>query len=95
MITHIVLFKLKDNTADNRNALIAKLRSLEGQVPTLRDIEVGENFTPQERAYDVGLITRFDSREGLAAYAVDPYHQQVLTYVKAVIIDSKVVDFES
>lgn len=94
-LTHVVLFKLKDNSAESVQATIDQLRSLDGQVPTLRSIEVGANVVASSRAYDIGLITRFDDLAGMEAYQVHPVHQEVLAYMGTVVERAVAVDFES
>lgn len=93
MFTHVVLFKLKDGDRANAEAVRARLMSMQGQVAPLRQIEVGINVIPSERAYDLALITRFDSRADYDAYQVDPFHQDVLAYMKTVLAGSVAVDF--
>lgn len=95
MLTHVVLFKLADPTAENIAAFAQKLQSLEGRVPQLRGIEVGTDVVRSERSCDVALITRFDSLADMEAYQVHPYHQEVLGYVKRVITKAHAVDFDS
>jgi hypothetical protein len=74
MIAHIVLFKLKDPTAENVNAVKEMLLSMNGKVPMLRKLEVGTDVIRSERSYDVALYTHFDSLADLQAYQVYPYH---------------------
>lgn len=76
-LTHVVLFKLKDRSADNMRRAAAVLRSLEGVVPTLQEIEVGVNVVPSARAYDIALVTRFASLADMEAYQIHPRHQAV------------------
>ena len=74
MIAHIVLFKLKEPSAENIAAVRDMLRSMAGKVPTLRHLEVGTDVIRSERSYDVALYTKFDSLADLQAYQVDAYH---------------------
>jgi hypothetical protein len=94
MVKHIVFFKLKDKTPESAEALRKRLLSLKEAIPFIREIEVGINFKESERAYDVALITVFDNEEDLARYATDPYHLEVIKYIKTVATDTKVVDFK-
>lgn len=93
MFTHLVFFKLKEPSAAQVDALVEKLRSLEGRVPQIEAIEVGADVIRSERSYDVGLITRFADRAAMEAYQIHPYHQEVLAYVRGVVSDVKAVDF--
>ncbi len=93
MVRHIVFFKLKNPTQDQKEALKAKLLSLKDQIDYIRFLEVGINFTDEERAYDLALICDLDTKDDLKKYATDPYHLDVIAYVKEVISSSKIVDY--
>jgi len=94
MIVHIVMFKFKE---ENRKANIIQakqmLENLMGAVPSLRSIDVGVNFSEEERAMDLSIITSFESKEGLDAYAIHPEHLKVVDFIKEVVEYSKVVDY--
>ena len=93
MITHVVLFKLQD-LAD-RDETIRRLRSLDGNVPVLRSLQVGADVLRSERSYDVALIATFDSLDDLATYNTDPFHREVIAYVRGVAERVHSVDFEN
>jgi heme-degrading monooxygenase HmoA len=93
MVKHIVFFKLNDNSQENKEKVKNKLLSMDGEIDILRGIEVGINFAQEERAYDIALITEFDSKEDLKAYASHPFHQKIISYMKSSAKSSKVVDF--
>ena len=94
MVKHIVFFKLSDNSDKNKNLVKSKLLSLKEKVEVLKDIEVGVNFADEDRAYDIALLTDFDSEDDLSTYAVHPYHLEVVDFIKSVAVSSKVVDFK-
>jgi hypothetical protein len=95
MVVHIVTFKFKEENK-KANIIQAKqmLENLMGAVPTLRSMDVGINFSPEERAMDLSIITAFESKEGLEAYAIHPEHLKVVDFIKTVVEYSKVVDYE-
>ena len=95
MVVHIVTFQFKEENK-KANMIQAKqmLENLMGAVPTLRSIDVGVNFSTEERAMDMSIITVFESKEGLNAYAVHPEHLKVVEFIKSVVEYSKVVDYE-
>ncbi len=95
MVVHIVTFQFKEENK-KANIIQAKqmLENLMGAVPTLRSIDVGVNFATEERAMDLSIITVFESKEGLNAYAVHPEHIKVVEFIKSVVEYSKVVDYE-
>jgi len=96
MIIHIVIFQFYE-TNKKANIIKAKnmLENLVGVVPTLKDIDVGINFSPEDRAMDLSIITKFNSKEGLNAYAIHPKHIEVVNFIKTVVEYSKVVDYET
>ena len=95
MVVHIVMFKFKE---ENRQANLIQakqmLEALMGAVPTLRRIDVGLNFAKEDRAMDLSIITTFEDKAGLEAYAVHPEHLKVVDFIKQVVEYSKVVDYE-
>lgn len=94
MITHIVLFKLADPTAENLAATRNKLLSMNGKIDLLRYLEVGVDLVRSERSYDIALTTRFDSLEELQAYQIHPYHAgEVVPHMKAVCSSVVAVDY--
>ncbi|MDD2897886.1 MAG: Dabb family protein [Desulfuromonadaceae bacterium] len=95
MITHIVLFKLADPSAENLAATRNKLLSMNGNINLLRHLEVGIDVIRSERSYDIALTTRFDSLEDLQAYQVHPYHAgEVIPHMKSVCSAIVAVDYE-
>ena len=95
MVVHIVTFKFKEENK-KANIIQAKqmLENLMGAVPSLRSMDVGINFSPEERAMDLSIITAFESKEGLEAYVIHPEHLKVVDFIKTVVEYSKVVDYE-
>ena len=93
MVTHMVLFNFK-NPGD-AEAAVEKLLGMKGKIESLADLEAGVDFTKSERSYEVGLITRHESREALDAYRVDPVHLEVVAFIKERAAGSAAVDFES
>lgn len=95
MITHIVCFKLKDPTPETLAEARAMLLGMEGKVPMLRHLEAGIDVVRSERSYDLALVTRFDSREDLAAYQTDPHHGGVVApYMRSISSAVVAVDYE-
>ena len=95
MIVHIVMFKFKE---ENKEANLARTKAmLEGlvaKIDTLKTMEVGIDFNGSERAFDLSLYSTFDTKEGLAEYAVHPAHLEVVAFIKEVTEVSRVVDYE-
>ena len=78
MIKHIVCFKLADNSEEAKNKAKEILMSMEGNVPTMRSIEVGTDFLGSTRSYDVILQVELDDRAALDEYQADKYHCDVV-----------------
>jgi hypothetical protein len=96
MVTHIVLFNLKDKSADSINAAKDKLLSMKGKVDLLRHLEVGLDAIHSARSYDIALYTKFDSLDDLQAYQVHPYHGgDVAPYMREASEAVAVVDYVS
>ena len=94
MVKHIVMFDFKEENKE-QNLLEAKamLEALLESVPTLKTMEVGINFSQEERAMDMSLYSEFDDQEGLEAYAIHPEHLKVVAFIKSVATASKVSDY--
>lgn len=93
MYTHVVLFRLHEPERAEEAAHM--LLSLEGQVPTLRAIEVGLDDVAQDRSAHLCLITRFDDRDGYLAYHHHPFHQALLTRVGPLIAEARKTDWQA
>ena len=93
MIKHIVFFKLEDNSEANKEAVKARIIGMKGKIDVLKHIEVGVNFSPEERAFDLALVTDFETKEELQAYAIHPLHVEVVTFLKSINTVTKVVDY--
>lgn len=74
MVKHIVCFKLKDNSPAAKEEAKRRLLSMQGNVPVIKEIEVGTDFLGSERSYDVILLVTLANRQALEAYQNDPYH---------------------
>ncbi|MFN8466100.1 MAG: GNAT family N-acetyltransferase [Caldilineaceae bacterium] len=93
-LTHVVMFKFKKPTAAMLAEAAGRLRALQGVVPTLIAMEVGQDVLHEGRSYDLVIINRFASQADLAAYQEHPEHQQVLDYLRPLVTSSVSVDFE-
>lgn len=94
MIKHIVCFKLKNNSEEECNKAAEILRSMEGKVDLIRDIEVGVDFLHSERSYDIILQVVLDNEEALEKYQNDEYHCNVVKkYMHAVRESSVAIDY--
>lgn len=96
MVKHIVMWNIKEdeNKAEVLKTLKQKLEGLAHKIDVLKKIEIGFNYNLVPSAHDVVLYSEFLSKEDLEAYIVHPAHQEVGLYVKSVVKDRVVVDYE-
>lgn len=95
MITHIVLFKLLDQSPSNIGKTRDVLMGMKGKIPQLRHLEVGVDVLHTQRSYDLALVTKFDSLEDLQAYQTHPVHIEVANHIASVRESAVSVDYES
>ncbi|CAA6806607.1 MAG: Stress responsive alpha-beta barrel domain protein Dabb [uncultured Sulfurovum sp.] len=94
MVKHIVMFDFKDeNKKENLEKAKEMLEALLESIPTLKSMEVGINFSQEDRAMDLSLYSEFEDKTGLEAYAIHPAHLEVVTFIKSVATASKVSDY--
>ena len=72
-----------------------RLRSLEMSVPQIQELEVDVDITRDERAYDVVLITRFDTVSDLEAYSIHPDHVPIKKEMALLAEHVATVDYEA
>jgi hypothetical protein len=81
LIRHIVMWKVRGDTAGEKAANIDQLKrsfgSLRGRVPGLLHLEVGVDTSRVDYACDVVLYSEFESQAALDAYATHPEHLRV------------------
>ncbi len=95
MIKHIVCFKLKDNSPEMCKKTADILKSMQGNVPMLRGIEVGVDFLHSERSYDIILQVILDNKQMLDEYQNDEYHCSVVKkHMHSVSESSVALDYE-
>jgi valyl-tRNA synthetase len=100
MIKHIVMWTLKDSyEGKDKQALIQefkdKLEALQDTISEVRSLEVGVNISPRPSAQDLVLYTEFDDSAALDRYRNHPDHLKVVEWVKNVVQDGYVVDYET
>ena len=98
MIKHIVLFRFKDfadgeSKEQNIQKLKMQLEALEKVIKEIKFFEVGINFGNSDVAYDLALLSVFDSKEDLYSYQKNPEHVKVADFVKKVCEARIVADY--
>jgi hypothetical protein len=94
MVTHIVMWKLKDRSIDNARRVQTLLLGMKGRIPGMLELEAGIDYARSDRSYDVALITRHESRAALDAYQVHPVHEEVKKVMLELREAATAVDFE-
>lgn len=96
MVVHIVMFQYRE---ENRDTNIAKtkemLEALVAKIEGLNKMEVGIDFSKSDRSFDLSLYSTFDTKEDLEVYRTHPAHLEVVSFIKEVTVQSKVVDYEA
>lgn len=94
MVKHIVCYKLKDNSLENKQKVKDMMLTMKGKVGYFLDIKVGMNIIESERSYDIVLEMTFNSKEDLELYQKDEYHFNVIKpFMKEVRVSSVSVDY--
>lgn len=99
MITHLVFFNMLPEAegasgTDNARKLVDQLNELPGKIPEIVELEAGLDFSQSPASYQVGLLTKFRTKEDLEIYRVHPDHQKVVSFVQKTTSDRAVVDYE-
>ena len=97
MVKHIVFFKLKDeieNKEQIAKQVIETLYPLKEKIKEIKFYELGMNFANKETAFDIALISHFDSRDDLDTYRSHPEHIKAVEKIKPYINKTASVDYE-
>ena len=95
MFHHVVFFKVKDGSRANAEKVRDALEAMRGKIEQLRHLEIGIDTLRTERSWDLALLTRFDSRADLEAYAEHPVHLAAIASFRDVRESTCVVDWET
>lgn len=103
MIRHVVMWKLKDEAegADKeKNAEKMKLilEGLKVNIDEIKSVEVGINITEDDEeagsAYDVVLISDFETELDYTMYTRNAHHKKAIDFINSVIEDRHFVDYK-
>ena len=92
MITHIVLWKLKESK--EIPAVRAEIESLADRVPGIQRLVVGVPEAPSGPMVDISLYSEFASWDDLRTYQVHPEHLKVVDFLKPRVAERHVSDYE-
>ncbi len=98
MIKHVVLWRVRGTSADERREHAETVRSalhgLRGKIPGMSSLEVGLGAGGDEQLADVCVISTHDDWEALKAYQVHPAHVEAARVIAEARIERRVLDFE-
>ena len=99
MVRHVVMWKLKEEALGLKKSELARsmterLEALVGKVSEIKFFQVGRNHDSSDTAPDLVLVSDFADFPALKRYAEHPEHLKVVDFVKQVIQERRVVDFE-
>jgi hypothetical protein len=95
MVDHLVLFAAREDAASEEiSDLISSLKSLKGEISTVVDMSVGEDFSGRAGEYTHALFARFDDRDGLKEYLGHPSHLAVVEKLDRLTTGRIVADYE-
>jgi hypothetical protein len=97
MINHVVLFKLKNFPAGEKEEVLAELKSLlEGLKDKIKEakfIEVGLNYEGDSKSHDICLLSHFETVEDLDKYRIHPEHLKVVARIGETCESRAAVDY--
>lgn len=98
MVKHIVMWSFKEEVAKEEREAAAKkikegLEGLVGVVPGLLAAKVIIHPISSS-THDLSLLTEFDNADSLKAYATNPDHVKVATFVRSVTCNRACLDYE-
>ena len=99
MVIHLVFFNMLPEAEgasgeENAQKLVTLLRELPARIPEIVELEAGLDFSRTPASFEVGLLTKFASREDLETYRVHPDHQKVVAFVQKTTSQRAVTDYE-
>ncbi len=99
MIKHIVMWKLKEtaegaSAAENAAKMKTMLEALNGRIEGLKHLEVSAEIVESEPECNVVLYSELASKDALDGYQVHPEHQECVAFIKKVVSERRVLDYE-
>ena len=97
MVTHIVLWNLKEEAAgasreENASEINRRLEALVGQIDGLLSLKVGRNVVPG--GFVLALVGQYRDLAALEFYREHPLHKEVQKFVHEVITQRVSCDFQ-
>jgi hypothetical protein len=96
MVEHLVFFKLKEGVSEeDKAALMDGLRALPEQIDEIQHLACGLDFSGRSKGYEIGLVVRFENRQGLEIYQPHPAHLAFVEGFRHLWTDVMALDFET
>lgn len=97
-LKHIVFIKTVDKISGFEkdkflSELKIKLENLKESIEAIKSIEVGENISKRNTAFDLSLYVEFATENDLITYAAHPEHIKVLNFMRTIKLKTAVVDY--
>ncbi len=93
MVKHIVMFRFKEDFVAKIEEIKEDLEKLEDSIPSLSKMEVGVNVSDRNNAFDLVLVSEFETIVDLDAYRTHEEHQKVVNKLKKYASESVVADY--
>lgn len=98
MIRHLVLWKLADDAADDKEVIVAEFEQRFGALVPVIDglerLEIRADIGETDGNWDVLLDADYRDTAALDAYQVHPEHVTVAAYVRSVVTARACIDFD-
>lgn len=98
MIRHIVMFRLgatdELQRRDDAHGIAERLEALETQIAGIQSIRVDRDLGLVDGHWDVALVSEHDDNAALEAYQVHPAHVEAAAFIRTVIVERAIVDYE-
>ena len=97
MVKHVILWVLKEETADKaavKAEIKKRLEALNGEIPGMIRLDVVTDALPTSNC-DLMLDSSFTDASALAGYQVNPKHVAAATYVRANVSSRLCLDYEA
>ena len=98
MIRHIVMFTLSATDPEQRTRdteqMRARLGALVGAVAGLHSLTLEPDLGLVEGHWDLVLTSEHDDNAALEAYQVHPAHVEAAAFIRTVIVERAIVDYE-
>ena len=100
MIEHIVMIKISDSynsdlKLEKAKELKSLLESLPNKIKEIKSYHIGLNLSKAANAYDIVLVSSFETLETLEVYRVHEEHQKVVKKIKEYAASTTVVDYSN